>query len=113
MIAAYSGGGKSDWYIPNATEIDGLHSFWSSGGRSLSSQFPSDRPFYYWTSDATLVSGSWLLVSAGFSAGGLWGANGGAYGFQGGHTILPIRKFEARAASQAVASAIYQVARRG
>jgi hypothetical protein len=92
LVGTYSGGGKSDWYIPNATEMSGLVSYWSSRSQ-LSTQFASTVSKYFWTSDASYnATWGWLLTQPYFDANGTWQTAGAAYNHQGG-LIIPIRTF--------------------
>jgi hypothetical protein len=94
VLSAYRGGSKSDWYIPNATEMNGLANYWIARS-AVSTQFAASVSAFYWTSDASWNSTYyWLLTQPYFSAGGVWTTAGAAYTHQGGK-IIPIRRFVA------------------
>jgi hypothetical protein len=92
VLSGYNGGGKSDWYIPNATEMNGLATYWINRS-ALSTQFVSTTNVFFWTSDATWnATYYWLLAQPFFSSSGVWTTAGAAYTHQGGK-IIPIRRF--------------------
>ena len=99
LVGTYSGGSKTDWYIPNATEMNGLQTYWNNRS-ALSTQFASTVSKYFWTSDASYnATWGWLLTQPYFDANGTWQTAGAAYNHQGG-LILPIRSFTIDGAAQ-------------
>ena len=98
LLATYSGGGKSDWYIPNLTEMNGLVSYWS-GRSALLTQFDTTTSVFYWTSDASYnATYGWLLSQPYFNSSQVWSNGGSAFNHQGGK-IIPIRSFTAQFSS--------------
>ena len=99
LVGTYAGGSKTDWYIPNATEMSGLQTYWYNRS-ALSTQFASTISKYFWTSDASYnATWGWLLTQPYFDANGTWQTAGAAYNHQGG-LIIPIRTFTIDGAAQ-------------
>ena len=99
LIKSYAGGGKSDWYIPNATEMNGLVNYWSNVS-GLLTQFDTTTSVSFWTSDASYnATYGWLLTQPYFNASRTWSGSGSAFNHQGGK-ILPIRSFTADGSAQ-------------
>jgi hypothetical protein len=92
LVKSYAGGGKSDWYIPNATEMNGVVNYWSSIS-GLLTQFDTTTSISFWTSDASYnATYGWLLTQPYFNSSRTWSGAGSAFNHQGGK-ILPIRSF--------------------
>jgi hypothetical protein len=99
LIKSYAAGGKSDWYIPNATEMNGLVNYWSNVS-GLLAQFDTTTSVSFWTSDASYnATYGWLLTQPYFNANRTWSGSGSAFNHQGGK-ILPIRSFTADGSAQ-------------
>jgi hypothetical protein len=99
LVKSYAGGGKSDWYIPNATEMNGLVNYWSNVS-GLLTQFDTTTSVSFWTSDASYnATYGWLLTQPYFNASRTWSGSGSAFNHQGGK-ILPIRSFTADGSAQ-------------
>lgn len=95
----YRGGGKDDWYIPNATELNALASYWVNRS-AITSQFAETVSAFYWTSDASWnAQYGWLLTQPYFNSTSVWTQAGAAYNHQGGY-IIPIRYFTASGGTQ-------------
>ena len=95
LAKSYVGGGKTDWYVPDAGELDAIATYFDSNG-GYSAEFPTPTSPFYWSSSATYVGSPYIwIVTQSYLNNGSWAGGAGAYNSTGGGTIIPIRQFTA------------------
>ena len=87
----YSGGGLSDWYLPNAAEINQAQSYLASVNRESSALIKSTGT-WYWTSETMAYNayGEILASQAGYNPS--WVSGASAFNHQQGHMVA-VRAF--------------------
>jgi hypothetical protein len=99
LVSSYAGNGKTDWYIPNYIELDGLVGYLYDIN-NLSQQFQSTTSVSYWSSNATWTNSGfgWIIRTPIFDNNSNWNISANSYNHQGAY-VMPIRKFTSEASS--------------